>query len=117
MYRYRIPEVPPSNNKFIGRNVRWAYQEEKKRWAMLINAYCRPRPSVPFQKATVNIKYQFPDGRRRDPDNYSGKMILDGLKAVGVIADDSFNNITLQLEAEFKVKPGATIIEVIPDEC
>lgn len=112
MYRYLIPEVPPSNNKFIGRNVRWEYQEEKKRWAMLISAYCRPRPDAPFRKAVVKIKYLFPDGRRRDPDNYSGKMILDGLRTMEIIEDDSFNNITLVLEAEFKHKPCGTIIEV-----
>lgn len=112
MYKYLIPEVPPSNNKFIGRNVRWEYQEEKKRWATLIGVYCRPRPKAPLHKAAVRIKYLFADGRRRDPDNYSGKMILDGLRTAGIIEDDSFNNIILVLEAEFKHKPCGTVIEV-----
>lgn len=112
MYKYLIPEVPPSNNKFIGRNVRWEYQEEKKRWATLIGVYCRPRPKAPLHKAVVKIKYLFPDGRRRDPDNYSGKMILDGLSTARIIEDDSFNNITLVLEAEFKQKPCGTVIEI-----
>lgn len=37
--------------------------------------------------------------RRRDPDNYSGKFLLDGLTKAGIIVDDSFNHITLRLEA------------------
>lgn len=109
---YKIPEIPPSNNKFIGRDVRWAYREEKQRWAELIHYFCRPRPPKPFKKATVKLAYKFSDGIRRDPDNYSGKMILDGLKSAGIIEDDSFNNIVLILCAEFKTKTKETIIEV-----
>lgn len=67
----------------------------------MIALCCRPKPSEPMKKATVNIKYYFTDNRRRDPDNYSGKMILDGLVRAGIIADDSFFVIDLQLSAEF----------------
>lgn len=28
--KYIIPEVPPSNNRYIGRENRWEYQAEKK---------------------------------------------------------------------------------------
>ncbi len=98
-YRYIIPEIPPSNNKFIGRENRWEYQEVKKCWARLIAAYCRPIPEKPFSRADVTLIYHFGDKRRRDPDNYSGKMILDGLTAAGIIADDSFKCIDLRLRA------------------
>ena len=32
--KYIIPEIPPSNNKYIGRNMRWAYQDAKGEWHM-----------------------------------------------------------------------------------
>ncbi len=95
--KYVIPEIPPSNNRYIGRNQRWEYQQEKKRWAELIRYLCIPKPKKPMEKAVVTLRYHFPDKRRRDPDNYSGKMILDGLVRSGIIRDDSFDCIRLQL--------------------
>ena len=38
--------------------------------------------------------------RRRDPDNYSGKMLLDPLTKLGIIRDDNFGAIRLELSAE-----------------
>lgn len=99
--KYTIPEIPPSNNRFIGRMNRWEYQKQKKYWANLIAAICRPKPRTPLEKAVVKLCYYFPDKRRRDPDNYSGKMILDGLVAEGIIKDDSFTNIDLLLSGKY----------------
>ncbi len=113
MYRYRIPDIPPSNNKFIGRNNRWEYQDVKKHWARLIAMCCNPKPPEPIPQAVVTITYHFGDNRRRDPDNYSGKMILDGLTASGIIKDDSFQCIELSLAATFD-KGGYT--EIIIEE-
>ncbi len=101
VFRYVIPDIPPSNNKFIGRDDRWKYQKIKKQWAQLVAVYCRPKPAFPLQRAAVTLEYHFKDKRRRDPDNYSGKMILDGLVAAGIIADDSFKCIDLRLGAAF----------------
>lgn len=98
-YRYTIPDIPPSNNRFIGRENRWEYHQIKKQWARLIMACCQPKPPKPLEHAVVLLEYHFPDNRRRDPDNYSGKMILDGLTAAGIIKDDSFQCIDLHLEA------------------
>lgn len=98
-FHYIIPDIPPSNNEFIGRNNRWEYQDIKKQWAQLIAVYCRPKPPEPLPRAAVTLEYHFRDKRRRDPDNYSGKMILDGLTAAGIIADDSFKCIDLRLRA------------------
>lgn len=98
-YRYTIPDIPPSNNKFLGRENRWEYQKIKKHWAALVEAYCRPKPPEPLRRAVVTLLYHFKDNRRRDPDNYSGKFILDGLTKAGIIADDSFSVIDLQLKA------------------
>lgn len=99
--RYVIPEIPPSNNKYIGRENRWEYQAEKKRWAQLVALFCLPRPREPIKHAAVKLVYHFSDNRRRDPDNYSGKMLLDGLVRAGIIADDSFTCIDLQLAAVY----------------
>jgi len=98
-YKYMIPDIPPSNNKFLGRENRWEYQNIKKRWAALVETYCRPKPDTPLPHAVVTLLYHFKDKRRRDPDNYSGKFILDGLTKAGIIADDSFSVIELRLGA------------------
>ena len=42
------------------------------------------------------------------PDNYSGKFLLDGLTKAGIIVDDSFQHITLKLEAETDKKNPRT---------
>ena len=111
MITLRIDDIPSSNNKYIGRNAKWEYQEEKKRWAWLIKAAAAPvKPRVPFEYADVTLRYSFKDRRRRDPDNYSGKMILDGLVGAGIIKDDSFTNIRLILEAEFGKEKSTEII-------
>lgn len=112
-YHYTIPLIPPSNNRFIGRENRWEYQEIKKQWAQIIAVCCRPKPVKPLEMATVTLEYHFKDKRRRDPDNYSGKMILDGLTAAGIIEDDSFKCIDLQLKA---VYDGRGELEIFVEE-
>lgn len=93
-YKYVFPGIPPSNNKFIGRRNSWEYRRVKQEWEQLIFFNCcRHLPPKPIAVAKITIDYYFPDRRRRDPDNYSGKMLLDGLRKAGVIEDDSFDNI------------------------
>lgn len=109
---YIISGIPPSNNQFIGRNKRWQYQDAKKHWADLISLACRPKPPEPLKKCRVHLHYMFPDKRRRDPDNYSGKFILDGLVKAGILEDDNFTNIQLILSAEFGGNQKQTLIEI-----
>jgi len=94
-----IPDTPPSNNKFIGRENRWGYQKYKNEWAMLMRAGMKHIPKKPFKKSRVHIHYTFPTRTRRDPDNFSGKLILDPLVQFGIIKDDSFICIDLVLTA------------------
>lgn len=89
------------------------FQKEKKRWAQMIRLLCRPKPPQPIPRAAVQLIYHFENRIRRDPDNYSGKMLLDGLVRAGIIADDSFNCIDLQLSAVYD-KGGFT--EIIVEE-
>lgn len=95
--KYIIPDIPPSLNKFAGRENQWEYRKLKKEWAERVCWLCRPKPTKPYDKARVTLTYFFPDKRRRDPDNYNGKMILDGLAKAGIISDDSFGHIELCL--------------------
>jgi Holliday junction resolvase RusA-like endonuclease len=117
-YFYNIDEIPPSNNIYMGRGTRktqsQAYQAEKRKWAWLILEAVnkKGKPKEPIKKSIVTLLYSFPDKRRRDPDNYSGKFIMDGLVNAGVIEDDSFKNITLNLSANFGSKEPSTLIMI-----
>lgn len=61
-YIYTIPDIPPSLNKFAGRENVWAYRAGKKQWQALCAAYCRPKPSEPIKKCVVRITYFFAQG-------------------------------------------------------
>lgn len=110
--KYVIPDIPKSNNEYIGRTNYREYQADKQEWCQMIWAYCRPKPKKPLPRAVVSITYHFTDRIRRDPDNYSGKMLLDGLVRNGIIKDDSFICIKLHLNAEFGCERKETVIEV-----
>lgn len=110
-----IDNIPPSNNKFMGRENRWNYQKYKKEWAALMRSGMVMIPEKPMKKAKVHIHYTFPTRTRRDPDNYSGKMILDPLVQFGVIQDDSFNNVELILSAGYEKGVKKTIVEIVED--
>lgn len=115
-YKYIIPDIPPSNNKFIGKRNNWEYQREKKQWASFVNLFCRPKPNKPLKKAKVTILYHFKDKRRRDPDNYSGKMLLDGLVRSGIIIDDSFDNISLTVLSSDEIDGEYPHTEILVEE-
>ena len=115
-YHYIIPLVPPSNNKYIGKRNNWEYQKVKKEWAGYVDIFCRPKPTEPFERARVTLLYHFPDKRKRDPDNYSGKMILDGLVQAGIIIDDSFDVIDLLIKAAPKPDRKNPRVEIFIEE-
>jgi crossover junction endodeoxyribonuclease RusA len=106
--------IPPSLNKFAGRKNEWEYRNLKQEWKQIVALYCRPRPDKPLENVIVRLTYTFPDRRRRDPDNYSGKMVLDGLTECGIIKDDSFDCIQLELRGKYEKGVKQTQIEIIP---
>ena len=114
--------VPPSMNQFNGRKLKnvQVYRAVKADWTDRVTWQARARrPKRPFERAEVLIEYQFQDNRRRDPDNYSGKFILDGLTKGGIIRDDSFQHISLTVRAKPTPGPAETTItirEVLDDE-
>ena len=110
-----INEIPPSNNKYMGNSHNFnEYRREKERWHWLIRGSLNKalKPQKPLERAIVNITYYFKDRRRRDPDNYSGKMLLDPLVREGILIDDSFDVVTLVLDGKVDKENPRTEIEI-----
>ena len=106
--------IPPSINLFAGKENGWRYRNAKAEWTNLVHWECKKiRLPKPFEKATVTITYYFPDNRRRDPDNYAGKFLLDGLTKGGVIKDDDFKHINLTVSGDIDKKNPHTEIMVV----
>lgn len=112
--KLEIPEIPESNNKFMGNsNSYHIYRNEKKKWEEMIILYSHGHtPEEPFNQAIVTLQYYFSTRHRRDPDNYSGKMLLDGLTKAGLIADDSFSNIQLKIKGGYDKENPRTEITI-----
>lgn len=118
-----IPMIPPSLNKFAGRKNDREYQAVKREWKELVYYACKQQRYETLKRAIVTVTYFFPTRARHDPDNYAGKLIMDGLTAAGVIADDSFDCIELRLRGDCdKANPrteieiadcGARIVEIL----
>jgi Holliday junction resolvase RusA-like endonuclease len=67
------------------------------------------------ERPRVQLVYYFATRRHRDPDNYTGKFILDGLRHAGIIADD--NSEVLQLpQPEFHVDRERPRTEILITE-
>lgn len=115
-FKIVVDGVPHSNNKFMGNSHSFnEYRTEKQLWHWKVKAAIRDKPDEPIKKAVVCIRYFFPDKRRRDPDNYSGKMLLDPLVREGILQDDSFDNVRLVLDADTDKKQPRTEITVIQE--
>lgn len=115
MMRITLRGCPPSLNQFVGKNGGNAYRAAKSLWTRTVYytaRACKDRPAEPYQLADVEIMYYFPDKRRRDPDNYPGKLLMDGLTKAGVIVDDSFAHVRLHLAGGYDGKSPRTVITV-----
>jgi len=126
MIHLHIEAIPSSNNAQQGKGGMkraMKYQDEKKLWnsfiwTLRVNMKNRGELTEeqlkPLQEATIILHYHFRTKARRDPDNYSGKMILDGLKNNGFISDDSFKEIDIFPMADFgKAKSDSVDIYII----
>jgi len=70
---------------------------------------------IPLQELEyAKITYRFPDKRKRDFDNFSGKVIFDALREGNILVDDSSKVIgELRLAFEFGCcKEAGTEIEL-----
>ena len=113
--RITLKGVPPSLNRFVGKQNGYAYRAEKDKWTHAVfyaAKASKDRPSEPYQMADVTIMYYFPDKRRRDPDNYCGKLLMDGLTKAGVIADDDIAHVQLHIGGAVDRKEPRTVITI-----
>lgn len=109
-----VKGTPPSNNRFMGNSHNFnEFRRFKEEWHWLIKVAIKRKPKKPIRKAVVYIKYYFGKRGRRDPDNFSGKMLLDPLVREGILEDDSFDNIVLQLSADIDREHPRTEIRVV----
>ena len=108
-----VYDTPPSNNEYMGNSRNFnEYRRKKEEWHWLMKAAIKKKPNVPIKRALVEIQYYFKTRTRRDPDNFSGKFILDPLVREGILADDSFENIILRLSAGHDKKNPRTEIRI-----
>ena len=112
-YEIVVKGTPPSNNKYMGNSRSFnVYRRDKEEWHWKIKSAIRIKPPMPIAKAVVNIKYYFKTKGRRDPDNFSGKLILDPLVREGILEDDSFENVELHLSADIDRMHPRTVITI-----
>lgn len=107
---YTIPYIPPSMNKYKGRSNIWEWRKDKTEWEQLVKLFCRPAPKEPVSKCVLIITYYFKSRQRRDPNNYDGQFITDGLVKSGIIVDDDFKHIELVLRGGYDKKNPRTEI-------
>lgn len=112
MIKFIIKAIPPSMNKYKGRENVWAYRKDKKAWEEFIWICCRPKPEKPIAKCQLTITYFFPTRIRHDPNNYDGQFITDGLVKSGIIKDDSFECLELILKGNYDKESPRTEIEI-----
>jgi len=113
--KYTIPAIPPSLNQFAGRENTWEYRRMKTDWIRIVDAFCRPRPEKPAERAVVTLEYHFGDMRRRDPDNYI-KLLMDGLVKAKIIKDDCFDCLELRVrQGEIDRENPHVVVEVTSD--
>ena len=109
--RLVMPGVPPSLNAWS----RWHWGKRKAyldRLAASVAALACAARVPRFERAVVEVTYYFPDRRRRDKDNYSGKFLLDALCRAGVLADDCAR-LTRLPEPVFSLDRGFPRTEVV----
>lgn len=114
-FHLEIDDIPPSNNQYMGNQRNYnLYRNKKNEWKLIVrNALPYKLPDEPLKSAVVSIHYVFPDRRRRDMDNYSGKFLLDPLVEYGILADDNYTVLNeLIISAEYKAKVKKTIIDI-----
>lgn len=105
-----LDEIEPSANVYTGKGRGWQkYNDLKGRYMWIVKIACiKHKPVIPFRKAFIKVHYFFPDMRRRDPSNYAGKFLFDGLVLGGMIVDDDFKHIKPSFEANFGCKKSGT---------
>jgi crossover junction endodeoxyribonuclease RusA len=118
MLRITLDALPPAE---LSPNSRLHWTQQRKAKAKIaddvmilaMEAKQEDWDKYPLEKATVTFRFGLPDRRRRDPDNLlaSCKTHLDALVGI-LLKDDSWKNVSLQVECFPSPKKPLTIIEV-----
>lgn len=111
-----IPKASPSLNATT--RAHWmVYYRQKKLWERLIwiaKVEARVFSDPLFERAAITITRY---GKRQlDPDNLVGgvKVLVDALKAVRIITDDSPDHIRLTVDQHAKADaPESTVIAIV----
>ncbi|MTI83462.1 MAG: hypothetical protein FH756_06040 [Firmicutes bacterium] len=105
-----IPGELPSLN--VWKQWHWAkYQEKLQELSNNLKLTALAFKVRKFHRPRVQVVYYFRTKRRRDPDNYAPKFILDALRYAGVIAEDNSEILEL-LPVEFEVDSVSPRVEV-----
>lgn len=112
MITLEIPEAIPSLNTMLRRH--WSVDRKlKARWKRLVwvarlaaNGNRLPVPRDSYGRARLTITRISP--RTCDPDNLAPKHLIDGLRACGIIVDDTPEHVELIVRQE-KGKAGTRI--------
>jgi Holliday junction resolvase RusA-like endonuclease len=105
-----IKEIPPSLNVLMREH--WSKRSKQlERWRWLVADAWKNMPVIPG-RVKVKIIYYFPDKRKRDYDNYSGKLILDSLKGKVITEDNSTVIVELAHKFEYDKADPRVVIEI-----
>jgi Holliday junction resolvase RusA-like endonuclease len=116
-----IPDVPLSTNQL--ERIHWAAKKKMRsrlawdlRFALLAIEYPVPRDLAEVRPSKMRVKIRAYRKRRLDPDNaYGGvKVILDAMRDVGILRNDSPKWLDLEVEQFIDGKNLRTEIDFEP---
>jgi len=118
----RLPYLPPRELSPNSR-LHWSKKQKAKRMVrddvLIIGGTTAWKGSMPrpLERAVVRFKFGLPDKRRRDPDNLAAscKTHLDALVRIGVLVDDSWQNVRLEHEFVYSKGEPFTEIQILGD--
>lgn len=100
--------------KLISSNQRLHYYIRNsltQSWRQAAFVYARAAKLRPLQRAHIAMTIGFPDGRRRDINNYqpTAKAIVDGLVDYGLLPDDNDHHLVGP-----DLRPGPKVSTLVP---
>ena len=113
MITLTIPATPPSWNTFYAGTHHWKRKKLADLWhGLILSALTGQSPKTGQVNITVTVNY--PDRRRRDPDNICAKLLIDGLVKAGILPDDSdteIGSVTTRITRD-RDRPRETVVTI-----
>jgi len=116
--RFEVPDLPPRELSPNAR-VHWAKKYEAAQgFRVLVAAQLAQCALLKLRRARVKLTFVVPDRRRRDLDNLltGCKPLLDELVYRGVLEDDDWTKLALEMTVMYKKGKRAILVEVCPFE-